>query len=123
MKRDARRLANVLGISIQGDLGDLTMYRSIDRRVVIFPWTQPKEPPTLWQNHNRQKFKIIASAWSLLDQAARDLWELAAVRAWLRITGYNLFTWWMLKADRAALATIQRQSGVNLEPLPAAPLQ
>ncbi|KKM73184.1 hypothetical protein LCGC14_1412940 [marine sediment metagenome] len=40
--------------------------------------------------------------------------EIAARRAGLSVTGYNLWVWWQLKRDRTTLATIERNSGVTL---------
>ncbi len=118
MKVDATQYANFLGFAIQGDLGPLTMYRAASHKVVIFPMTWPKEPATAWQIANRERFRTIAAVWSTLLTATRAAWLRIAYVAHLRITGYNLFTYYMIKADAAAIATLEQQTGIDLHPLP-----
>jgi hypothetical protein len=53
-------------------------------------------------------------AWNALTDAERDQWHLAEVRSPLNITGYNLYVYWSLSGDDAAIRTIERQTGTTL---------
>jgi len=106
---------NLLGLNPTGDLGHLTAYTSRRHGTVWFPKSPPLTPPTLWQLRQRDRFRHVAYLWSKLDDQTRELWALAARLANLYVTGYNLFTWYQCTRDRAALSTIERQSGQELE--------
>jgi len=49
-----------------------------------------------------------------MSEEEKGKWQTACVRANLRITGYNLFTYWMTRQDRAAIATVERISKIDL---------
>ncbi len=52
--------------------------------------------------------------WQALKDFERKSWESAAVLAGCRMTGYNLFVWWQLGSDLAALQTIERIAHITL---------
>jgi hypothetical protein len=113
LTRDAP-LWNFLGWNTQGDLGPWTMYTAQDGRLVVFPRSPPKELASPDQFHFRQRFRLAAAAWRSLAPAVRSAWNRAAGRAHLRITGNNLYMYWLLTGDRSAIETVQRQSGIQL---------
>ena len=104
----------LLGLSQTGDLGPFTIYTSQRRKPVWFTKSPPQKPPSPNQVFQRSRFTTAAAAWQAMTQAARAAWALAARRAGLYVTGYNLWVWWQLKRDRTTLATIERNSGVTL---------
>jgi hypothetical protein len=122
MKTDARKFHNLLGMAIQGDLGGITLYRNQYHHLVTFAMTWPKEPASVLQTRNRIRFRVIAATWSSLPQALRTSWLQVAARANLRITGYDLFTYYMLKADHGTIHTLEQQTAISLDPLPRAPV-
>lgn len=106
----------LIGMNPTGDLGYLTCYTSRRAGTVWFPKAPPLTPPTAWQRRNRNRFRLAAQAWRNLDEEIRQNWALAARRARLYVTGYNLWVWWQLRRQLPQLRTIERQSGINLLP-------
>jgi hypothetical protein len=105
----------LLGLNVQGDLAGLTMYTShLRRKRVVFDKAPPLVPATAAQLAQRQKFRDAGAAWQRLTTDQKDAFELATKRAWLKLTGFNLACWWYLTNQDAAIATIERQSGVTL---------
>ena len=106
-----------LGINTQGDLGPWTFYTSKRKGLVFFQKSPPLEPPSRKQIHQRNKFRLVGMIWQSLTVDQRKAWELASKRAHLQITGYNLFTYYILSNDAATIATVERNAGVDLIPL------
>jgi len=107
-------LLNLAGLSPTGDFGPLTGYTSKRGKPVWYLKAPPKEPPTGYQTHYRNVFRLVAMAWAALSPAKRAAWLAASRRAGLKITGYNLFLYWNSKGDSAAVRTVENQSGINL---------
>lgn len=105
-----------MGFRPTGDLGPLTGYTSKRGIGVWYLKAPPKEPPTGYQTHYRNLFRLVAEAWQSLPEAKRTDWLDAARRASLRITGYNLFLWYYHTRDIACIRTIEHQSGLKLIP-------
>ena len=103
-----------LGFNATGDLGPLTAYTSRRHGTVWFPKSPPLEPASAWQIHHRDRFRLAAQAWRLLDDTIRQDWARAARRARLYISGYNLWVFFQLTRDVRKLRTIERQSGQRL---------
>lgn len=108
------RYYNLLGLQPTGDLGPLTAYYSKRKQIVWFPKNPPLNPPSPMQSHQRNKLRLIAMSWRALTKEERKNWELASKRARTTLTGYNLFTFWSMTHDRAAIRTIERQAGLTL---------
>lgn len=106
----------LLGFKCQGDLGDITCYTSKRDRVVWFIKAPPLSPPSTEQIACRDKFRAIGIAWQALSPIDREIWTATQDKAHLRITGYNLFSYWMMTGDDAAIATVAQQSGLTLPP-------
>ncbi len=114
---DTKRLMNLLGTIVWGDLGPLTIYRSKRGKMVSFAKTWPKEGPTAEQLEYRQKFTAAAAAWQALTARQRREWELATLRSPLTMTGYNLWVHYQIIHDIEAIRTIQRQTRTELVPI------
>jgi len=114
MKTSAPMIYRFLGFNTQGDIGPYTLYTGKRRQLVIYLSTRPKKPPSSRQDHQRNRLRVLARLWQTLSAAEREAWELAVRAAHLRITGFNLYTYSVLRADRAAVHTIEQQSGISL---------
>lgn len=107
-------LLNILGLNPTGDLGPLTGYTSKRGKAVWFLKAPPTTPATPHQNHQRNIFRLVAMAWRALPEIDRQRWLQAALRAHLRITGYNLFTYWQITKDLPTLRTIEHLAHLDL---------
>jgi hypothetical protein len=116
MLEPTSKILSILGFRPTGDLGPLTAYTSGRGRVVWFLKAPPTTPPSEWQLHYRNAFRLIGHAWSALQPAERLQWSLAEHRGKLTITGYDLFVYWNMTQDDAAIRAIQRQTNTTLIP-------
>lgn len=116
MLEPTSKILCILGFRPTGDLGPLTAYTSKRGKVVWFLKAPPTTPPSDWQLHCRNAFRLIAHVWNALTEDVRQQWSLAERRGFLNITGYNLFVYWNMTRDDAAIRTIQRQTKTNLIP-------
>jgi hypothetical protein len=105
-----RDYIRLFGFTHQGDLGPLTTYTSYKGALVIFPRSSPLNPPSPQQNQMRNFFRLVAQSWRELPQEKRDAWQRLATDGGLRITAYNLYTWYQRTQDAAQIATIARQA-------------
>lgn len=110
------QISSFLGLRPTGDLGPNTWYTKRRGTIVFFPRSPPKQPPTDRQIRQRQNFTLAAAAWQSLTPATRAAWELATKRLSLSLNGYNLWTWYFHSRDDRAIATIARQSSLDLFP-------
>jgi len=110
-------LLRFLGFSTQGDFGPWTFYTGRRNQLVWFVKSPPLEPPSQLQTSRRNAFRLNGYLWRRLSPEHQNDWETAAKRAHLRINGHNLFTYWNLTKDDAAVRTVERLSHVKLIPL------
>jgi len=110
------KVLKLCGFSPTGDFGPLTGYTSKRGKAVWYMKAPPKTPPTGWQRLQRWRFRLAALAWNSLTSSQRADWLLAAPKARLNITGYNLFIWYQLMRETPVIRTVERQSGVTLLP-------
>lgn len=103
-----------IGFRPTGDVAGYTAYTNRKGRVVWFIKSPPKTPFTRLQLRHMRAFEFAARAWSHQTQETRNDWNRAARRAHLYLSGYSLWMHWQLKRDRPAIATIERQSGIQL---------
>lgn len=103
-----------LGLTVQGDLGPLTLYTSKRGKTVWFLRAPPLRPPSDLQENFRDFFRTAAASWRQTAPANRTNWQLAANHCSLGISGYNLWVWYSYTRDEPALKTIERQSGIDL---------
>lgn len=114
MARVWDNLIGLLGFYPSGDVGPYTCYTTKKGKVVFFVQTTPTGVPSLLQRQNRSRFHAAAWLWANEPSATRQLWRLAATRAGLSITGYNLFTYFVHTKDVDAIKTVERISGIEL---------
>ena len=114
MKLTPPPIYSFLGFNTQGDIGPFTTYHSARQDQVWFLATSPKMPASSRQHHQRNRFKIIAFKWNAMHANQRKNWTTAANRARLRISGYNLFTYTLSRADLEPARTISHQTGLTL---------
>jgi len=117
MKLSDNRIYSVLGLTLQGDLGPYTMYRSARHKLVIFPKAPPHKPASRLQAWHRCRWQLTARAWQKLQPAHRDRWRAAARKERLTIGGYNLFLWHVTTNQAAAIRTIERHTRLSLLPI------
>jgi hypothetical protein len=120
MKPTSNPLWRFLGFNTQGDLANVTFYTAKDKGLVFYLATSPKKPQSHRQRNQRHRFKAVAELWHHLTILDREAWETAAIRAGLRISGYNAFVHVILTDDQAWYATLCRQSHIKppLTPTP-----
>lgn len=97
-----------------GDFGALTIYTAKNKKPIMFLKAPPTKPPTPRQVFQRDTFRYIAKLWKNLTHTMRETWELAAKRARLSITGYDLFVYYQTTKDIGAIRTVEHQAGVTL---------
>ncbi len=114
-------LVRFMGFNSQGDLGPWTFYTDKRKGLVYFIKAPPLEPPSLLQESIRNSIRLAAYTWRGLSEETQRKWELASKRAHLSITGYNLFVFWLLRHEDAAIHTIERLTNLKLIPLDYAP--
>lgn len=107
-------LLPIMGFNPNGDLGPFTIYRTKRRGVVWFPRSPPTKPASYLQRRQRNRWRFAARTWSASTPTIRANWNTAADLANLRISGYNLFTYWQTTKRRDIILTVQRISGVQL---------
>lgn len=116
-EQPSSNLASVLGFVIWGDLGNLTLYKNKQGKIVIFSKTWPQKPGSEEQLTQRAKMTAAAAAWQALTENARRNWELATRRASLCMHGYDLFVFWTMNGDDAAIRTLERHTATTLLPM------
>jgi len=104
----------LLGIGVAGDCGDITIYTDRFGQKVAFPKSPPKDPPSAAQVALRAKFKAAQASWSALTKDQKFALEEACRRTSIPLTGQNLWIHTIMKLDKDAYLTIQRQSGITL---------
>jgi len=114
MALDAPFPWKLCGTNIQGDIDGLTLYVSSRGKVVAFLRAPPHKPPSQDQVTMRNRWRAAGAAWAAIPAGQRDNWLLAAKQARLRITGYNLWVFWITRHDPAPIRTIERLTGLPL---------
>jgi len=113
-----KNFAPFLGFNAQGNLGPFTIYVNKHRRPVWYLTRPQLEPPSPARIHQKNALRACALAWQWLLPETKANWLLAARRAGLRISGYNLFTWFFFSHDRPTIETIERLTGIDLLDVP-----
>ena len=106
--------SGLCGISLQGDIGPYTTYTNKQHKLVVFPRAPPDKPATPEQLVYRNAFRAAASAWQQLTGEQRRAYQAAASAAHARCTGYNIWVYYQMRNDNAALDTLERQTGIIL---------
>lgn len=100
-----------------GDWGPFTIYTSQRAKPVFFIKAPPKDPPTARQTFWRDSFRLVARLWANVTPEMKARWEAASIAARLSVTGYNLFVYYQLTKDAAAIRTIEQQTRLTLLPV------
>jgi len=103
-----------LALDLNGDVGGLTTYTNRRHKIIAFPQAPPKVPPTPNQIIQRARLTAIAAAWRKLTPPQRAMWRVAANRANLAITAYNLYTCCKMRREWSYAQTIENQTGIVL---------
>lgn len=103
-----------MGMNIQGDVGGVTCYTNRKRKLVVYAKSPPKEPASYLQTRQRNHFRRVGALWTATPLDIQQLWNRLAERAHLRIAGYHLFSYYHLKNDRQAIATLMTQTGITV---------
>ena len=114
MKTIPPSIFQLIGVLTNGDLGPYTFYTSSRKRLVIFPKAYPKDPATYHQTLYRNRWRHAAARWHSLTAECRLRWKVMGKRANLTISGYNLYTFYILGKGTKTVETIQRQTGMNV---------
>ncbi len=104
-----------IGLNAQGDLGPVTMYKSQRGTRIWYAKAPPEVPWSIGQLRQRTLFTMAAIAWQNLTDDQKAAYELAAQKAHLRVTGYNVWVNACLRQDTSYLETIVQQTGVALK--------
>lgn len=107
---------NYLGMIVSGDVGGYTIYTDRFGKKVIYPASPPKCPSTPNQLLQRLRFRLAQADYMSQPAAVKLAWETIPKRASLCATGQNLWLHFALCPDPAALQTLIRQTGVQVEP-------
>jgi len=114
MARTDNKILALLGFNCTGDLGPYTLYTSTRHQLVFFARVPALNPASPAQAYQRARWIAAAKTWRAGPQYKRNQWELAARRAGLKITGYNLWVYTHVTRDRSILPAIERQTGIAL---------
>jgi hypothetical protein len=114
MAESIERFIPFLGLYVAGDLGPLTIYTNKRGKIVWYPRSPPKEPPTSAQLLQRQRFAYAQHLWSTQSKQVKADWETAMKRMALDMTGQNAFMSISLRNDHDAVARINHRTGLNL---------
>lgn len=112
--RPPENLLPLLGFYPSGDLGAYTIYPTRKRKVVWFLSTSPRKPASYLQRHHRHRWGLVNRLWNMLSGDTRAAWASAASKAHLTISGINLFLFYHMTGDAAAIRTVERHSGITL---------
>ncbi len=110
------KILHMLGTHVTGDFGPWTFYTSRRSGVVWYPRAPALKPPTPLQIHWRNQFRLAGSIWRGLQPEQREAWSAAEKLANLSITGYNLFTYFIVTGDATTIETVEHQTGLKLIP-------
>jgi len=109
-----RNLVLLAGLRLSGDLGPWTIWCGRKNRRAIALRSTPKTPPSPLQLRCRARWLAAARAWGHLPEPARRQWALAARRARLTISGYNLWMACQIAQRRDTITSIERSTGLTL---------
>jgi hypothetical protein len=101
-------------LSMQGDVGDLTTFTDRKGQLIAFLKAPPRVPASTKQEANRARFTNAQRSWDSLSTLDKVLWNLAADRGNLAITGRNLWIACVMKRNWSYAQTVSRQTGIPL---------
>lgn len=114
MKLLPPQIYHLMGFGPTGDLGEFTFYTKANGTIVWFLKAPPKTPPTYYQLTNIELWKVAAYHWRNMAPDLKAAWQQVQRLANLGITSYNLWIWFFCTNNRAAIHTIEHQTGLTL---------
>jgi hypothetical protein len=96
-----------LGFHPFGDWGPFTIYTSRTGKIVRFPRSPPKQPPTWGQQRQRDAWSAAMAEWASAPDATRTWWRQLARLNRLNITAINLFLIYKLSPQSPWLASLK----------------
>lgn len=109
--------ASVLGLTVSGDLGGVTIYTDRYGQKTVYPFSPPKEPASVAQIRLRERFRQAHLAWRSLSAGDKAALERAVNTASLCMTGQNVYISACLTNRGEALQTLADQTGETLPPV------
>jgi hypothetical protein len=116
MAQTIKKYLPFMGFLAWGDLAGLTMYVNRRRNLVVYPKSPPDKPPSAAQTVYRNMMRNAAAEWKNWDSPLKANWDRACRRLSLKLHGFDLWVYWYFKCDRPTIATIERQSNLQLLP-------
>ncbi len=108
---------SLFGFRVSGDLGGLTIYTNQNGRKVAYNIAPPKEPVSVRQQLNRNRFIWAAAKWRALSQGNKKALEDATRRTGLVLTGQNLWISASMRADQTGFDRVLRDADISTIPL------
>lgn len=105
---------NLVGVSVSGDVGDLTIYTNRNGKKVAFPKSPPKEPPSVAQQSQREAFRTAQASYTSLTSEEKNNLEEVTRRVSLAMTGQNLWMHAVMMGSAELLRTLTHQTGIPL---------
>lgn len=112
---------NLIGLRIQGDIGEYTTYTDRYGRKVVYYYTPPAKPPTAAQVRCRARFAYAHALWKNLTDQEKEALEDCSRALSLPMTGKNIYMSASLRQRNTQYLTLQRQSGITLPTLQPTP--
>lgn len=106
---------HLMGMTVSGDIGDLTVYTDKKNQKVFFPRSPPKMPPSDLQLAQRERFRLAQSDWASVTPLVKAKWEAIMQRLSLSLTGQNAWLHFALCHDWRILTTLIAQSGIYVD--------
>ena len=104
---------NWMGLVISGDVGGLTVYTDRLGRKIGFPKAPPKEPPSVCQIVERNRFRDAMLNWVAISDDDKKAYEQITMRLSLMMNGHNLWVSISMIHDLDSLHTMMRQANVT----------
>ena len=106
---------HLLGLTVSGDFGPLTIYTDRYGKKVCYLKSPPKSPPTDLQIAVRARFMSAQAEYMGLSDADKLDWEHLIRASNLCMTGQNLFIHVAMMHTFTMLHTLESQTGVKVE--------
>ncbi len=109
----------LLGFRVSGDMAGLTYFQTRRRKLVAYPATSPKEPPTPAQQIQRARFRQAVAAWVAAPITTKRAYESVSLAASLCATGHDLWVHLSFTQNASEILDLEHRTGIPL-PMPPA---
>lgn len=103
-----------MGLNVQGDFADLTIYTNKRFKKVFYKKDEPRKPRCPAQLKVIARFKNAQAQWQALSASEKRNLELATQRLSMCLTGQNLFLSAALTNRVEHYHTVERQANLAL---------